>query len=520
MADGSSGLQVIDITDPTNPTLVGTYDTPGTAYGVTVSGDRAFVADCRFRAPGDRYQQIPRIPRSWEPATRRAVPGASPSRATTLLWRITASGLQVIQVFQSEVDPGKNMGRSLAVDASNDAILRARVMTTQTNTVTWELSADGGVTWQGTASNGSWDQLTVPGSDLVWRSTHTWAAPGVNPGVTHLEIDWLYAFGVVDAIEDIPNDQGRQVRITWTRSGNDFVGASPQITEYAVYRKIDANLPLSMVSKGGVVPEDPALVYPPGQWDFVMTVPADAEDEYSAVVPTLADSTIAGGMYRTTFFVRARTATPGVYFNSYPDSGYSVDNLSPSVPAGFAVAYHTGSGNHLTWDPSPDQDFRYFKIYRGTTPDFVPGPGNEAQATAGTEWTDPSPVGWTVYYKITALDYAGNESDPASPESTTGIGDVVIPKVYALYQNVPNPFNPETVIRYDVPAGGGNVTLRVFDVSGKLVRTLVYGVEPAGERTVQWNGRNEKGEQVSTGVYFYRLEAGSFTERKKMVLLK
>ncbi len=69
----------------------------------------------------------------------------------------------------------------------------------------------------------------------------------------------------------------------------------------------------------------------------------------------------------------------------------------------------------------------------------------------------------------------GNESDPASPEPATGVGEPVIPQAFALYQNVPNPFNPETTIRYDVPAGGGKVTLRVFDVSGRLVRTLVDG---------------------------------------------
>ncbi len=482
-ADWGTGLRVIDISDPTNPWLVGTYAMDTGDYGedyplgVTVSGDHVFVADLR-------------------------------------------SGLHVIRAFQSDFDANRNVGRSLAINFLDNAILKARVVTRQTNKVTWELSTDGGVSWQGILPNGSWNPLTVPGSNLLWRSTHSWAAPGLNPSVTQLEIDWLFAFGVVDAIEDIPNDQGRQVRITWGRSGNDFVDASPQITEYAIYRKIDANLPLSTTVEGGVAPDDPTLVYPPGNWDFIMTVPADAEEEYSAVVPTLADSTIAHGMYHTTFFVRARTVTPGVYFDSYPDSGYSVDNLSPSVPAGFVVAYNTGSGNHLTWEPSPDQDFRYFKIYRGTSRDFVPGPGNEVQATAWTEWTDSSPGGGSVYYKVTALDFAGNERDPASPESATGVGDDVMPKVFALYQNVPNPFNPQTVIRYDVPVGGGKVTLQVFDVSGKLVRTLLDGMEPSGQRTVRWDGRNENGEFVASGIYFYRMTAPGYVEKRKMAFLQ
>ncbi len=95
-----------------------------------------------------------------------------------------------------------------------------------------------------------------------------------------------------------------------------------------------------------------------------------------------------------------------------------------------------------------------------------------------------------------------------------------LPARYELYQNVPNPFNPTTLIRYDVPPGGARVTLRVFDVSGKVVKTLADGVESAGQKSAQWDGRNESGNQVSTGVYFCRLTAGSFVETKKMVLLK
>ena len=87
-------------------------------------------------------------------------------------------------------------------------------------------------------------------------------------------------------------------------------------------------------------------LYPPGEWHFIMTIPADTEDGYAAVVPTLADSTIAGGMYYTTFFVRARTAPPGVYFDSYPDSGYSMDNLAPSPPPNLSMT----SATEVAWD--------------------------------------------------------------------------------------------------------------------------------------------------------------------------
>lgn len=94
------------------------------------------------------------------------------------------------------------------------------------------------------------------------------------------------------------------------------------------------------------------------------------------------------------------------------------------------------------------------------------------------------------------------------------------PKGYALDQNHPNPFNPTTVIRYDIPPPGTDVTLRIYDVSGRLVRTLVDGpVEPASH-VVAWDGTNEQGGRVASGVYFYRLQTRAFTRTRKMVLLE
>lgn len=104
--------------------------------------------------------------------------------------------------------------------------------------------------------------------------------------------------------------------------------------------------------------------------------------------------------------------------------------------------------------------------------------------------------------------------------SVTGVEGRGMPKKLALGQNVPNPFNPITSISYDVPAGGAHVTIRVHDVAGRLVRTLVDDRRPTGTHDVTWDGRNTAGAPVSSGVYFYRMVAGSFTEARRMVLLK
>ncbi len=96
------------------------------------------------------------------------------------------------------------------------------------------------------------------------------------------------------------------------------------------------------------------------------------------------------------------------------------------------------------------------------------------------------------------------------------------PSAYRLYQNHPNPFNPQTSIRFDVPAGPGRVpvTLVVYSVRGERVRTLVDQTRPAGSYTEVWDGRDEHGVAVGSGVYFYSLRAGNFQSSRRMVLLK
>jgi hypothetical protein len=99
-------------------------------------------------------------------------------------------------------------------------------------------------------------------------------------------------------------------------------------------------------------------------------------------------------------------------------------------------------------------------------------------------------------------------------------GDEIPALAYALSQNYPNPFNPITTISYQVAAGGGMVTLRIFDVSGRLVRTLVNERQPEGIRQVVWNGANDGGAPVASGIYFYRMQAPGFAETRKMALLR
>jgi hypothetical protein len=91
--------------------------------------------------------------------------------------------------------------------------------------------------------------------------------------------------------------------------------------------------------------------------------------------------------------------------------------------------------------------------------------------------------------------------------------------VTTLGQSFPNPMNPTAEIHYSI-GSPGKVRLRIFDVSGRVVRTLVEEVKGAGEYTVAWDGRNDSGKRLGSGVFFYQLEASEFKSAKKIVIVK
>jgi hypothetical protein len=100
-----------------------------------------------------------------------------------------------------------------------------------------------------------------------------------------------------------------------------------------------------------------------------------------------------------------------------------------------------------------------------------------------------------------------------------GSGDEIIPRGFSLSQNFPNPFNPTTQINFTLPAAS-LVRLDVYNTVGQKVSTLANEHMAAGTHTVSWNGRTSNGEPAASGVYFYRISAGDFTESRKMLLMK
>ncbi len=112
------------------------------------------------------------------------------------------------------------------------------------------------------------------------------------------------------------------------------------------------------------------------------------------------------------------------------------------------------------------------------------------------------------------------QDPPPSPDEPTNVAHTMVPDEYSLRQNYPNPFNPVTQIQFTLTERN-DVVLEVFNLLGQHVATLVNNESLSeGHHTVTWNATNWNGETVSSGVYLYRLEAGSFIETKRMLYLK
>jgi hypothetical protein len=260
----------------------------------------------------------------------------------------------------------------------------------------------------------------------------------------------------------------------------------------------------------------------PYYWEMIDSHAAYSIDTYSKIVESPFDSTSTSNEYQY-FQVIAHSGVPSEFWVSEPDSGYSVDNLAPCPPGALSgEQQQSPAGLLLTWARNTESDLDCYRVYRGGSESFEPGPGNLLGAPCDTTVFDGS---WSwdgkYWYKVAAVDIHGNESSYAvlGPGMVTGDDPDQTPAATFLSQNYPNPFNPNTAVVFGLRSGG-HVSLSIYDASGRLVRTLVEGELTAGRYEESWNGTGADGKAVSSGVYFYRLITKEFDETRKMILLR
>ncbi len=331
-------------------------------------------------------------------------------------------------------------------------------------------------------------------------------------------------------VTDVPNDNGGKVKLSWNASYLDQ-NSDPNLAAYDVLRSVPAAAALARLQRGARLASGLAQAASPeadqlfvtranGQnyyWEYLASVNAlHYVSGYSYVAPTTGDSTGAGNRL-TAFMVVARNANGSLYWPSRPDSGYSVDNLPPAVPAPFAARYASGA-THLSWGANTEPDLAGYRLYRGSSAEFVPSPGNRIAAQSDTGYADVGAAG--SYYKLSAIDVHGNESGFAlvGPGTTLNAGGGA-PGVLAFAPISPNPLSSTTVLQFSVPRAA-RVNLAAYDATGRRVRELVSAVEPAGAHGLAWDLRDDSGRAVGAGMYFLRLEAEGRELTQRMVVLR
>lgn len=297
------------------------------------------------------------------------------------------------------------------------------------------------------------------------------------------------------SIDDVPGDQGGWVTVSWSGSIYEYNG---------------------MVNDYGVWEQDLT-----GEWVSLGTVHPTLDDEYTFLAHTFVDSGAEGNSL-SNFRISTHTIHTFMMEYSDPFEGYSVDNLVPGVPEGLLVSLLPES-IELTWESVTDLDFNYYNVYRSTESGFDPSELEPQYVTTTQMITDTDfEMELTYYYRVSAVDFHGNEgecSDEVSASMVSMDDHSEIPREFILGQNFPNPFNPSTTLRYGLQEDS-DVSLIIYDIRGNTVRTIESGAQVAGWHEHVWNGINDDGHPVSTGLYVTRLRAGSYTETIKMVYLR
>ena len=208
--------------------------------------------------------------------------------------------------------------------------------------------------------------------------------------------------------------------------------------------------------------------------------------------------------------VKAQWSPGGIVFQSKRDGNWEIYRSDPDGNNQVNLSNDPGSdqkpiwsakGKRILFESRRDKNREIYMIHGGALKNLTNDPGNDKSAR------------WNPQFELRSVE-------PQSKYFTT-LGDI---KRTSLMQNFPNPFNPETWIPYYL-ADAATVTVRIYNVKGELIRSIDVGRQAAGaytnrQRAVYWDGKDDTGQSVASGVYFYQLLADNFSETRRMVVMK
>jgi hypothetical protein len=403
------------------------------------------------------------------------------------------------------------------------------------------IDASGYTAWQsgdvllGNNSTGFYPRIATDGAGgavVGWQDSRA-ATSNIYAQRIERGGNWGFPCPTIAGVRDVPADQGGQVNLSWNASRLDPWPAQ-EVYQYSIWRAIKPTAANAAISSGATIVTgdlDPLSAGPDAirveqlgattyYWKFVKTASAWGLNAYSEDVPTLFDWG-AGPGEQTYFQVIAHAYSS--FWASAPDSGYSVDNLAPAAPLSL-TAMRSGNDVLLQWRKSRDADLRDYAVYRATASGVLPDPAFFLSNAMDTLLTDTSAPAGALYYVVTAVDVHENQSAPSNEATVTGGPTGITPRTPSIstltvLPNAPNPFTGTTMFEIGLPVES-QLDVEVYDVAGRRVRALSAGRKGAGWQRVAFDGRDDEGQPLASGVYFYRVRAGGTTVTSKMVIAR
>ncbi|MBI3194567.1 MAG: T9SS type A sorting domain-containing protein [Ignavibacteriae bacterium] len=320
----------------------------------------------------------------------------------------------------------------------------------------------------------------------------------------------------ISEIIDVINDQGGKVTVKWKRSYQDEFPKTT-IKSYYLFRGVTATNSImdksirsvyefmNDVKNGGMR----YFKYPEGTfesgpiyWEFIDTIRAFWQSEYTYTLPTLSDS-VPQGFVPTYVMLMARTNYDSVYWISLPDSGYSIDNLPPSPVQSLSANSQAGPTVFLHWKKNTvDPDVAYHEVHRSTDNGFHPSGATKIGQTTDTSLTDESPLTTGVsYYRIITVDVHGNWSVPSSQAQINLSTEVTVP--YSVRDKWNMVSVPLTVANYSKSVLYPSAQTDAFAFVGSYVAYPVLGngygywIKFSGNQQVSMTGFNRTTDSVN-----------------------
>ncbi len=300
---------------------------------------------------------------------------------------------------------------------------------------------------------------------------------------------WVFHVPVkpqIVTVTDVPGDQGGKVTLVWNKASNDSV-TYDQIVSYGVWRKIHQARGAGNHQLVAMRVKNESLA---DLYDSLGSVDAVQSPQYSFVAPTCEDSCIYGP-HPDTFIVTAHTTNPVKVWISDPAVGYSVDNLAPLQPSGFAANPLSGLRAQLIWDPPTDPDIDRYDIYRSTITGFTPSADVKIGSVPTAGYTDTVPaVGYAYFYRIIAVDVHGNQSVPSAEARAA----YPVSRVFAVNEDwniVSIPLIPDDAslsVVFPTAVSQALAYKGTYEISSTLKNGVGYWLRFLGDQSIQING--------------------------------